>query len=229
MRKKSASKREVFVSVKEMSREELEEAALAAELKQAFREKWLGVYKKEYSKNPRADNREYWLRAARLIKELGASPGSFIEAQFSMSKHVCLPSHLGSEIAAKRYRSYAAARGFTTEKVKESMLDNNARIDPGKAEARELIANHVKFVRDKYGIHDTNSPKHIDLLVNAPWLFDPMAACMLSPTREVLEIFGEGAKDRLRQYPYLRDAFKALGFDSELSALTMHNSDNTQS
>lgn len=203
-----------------MSREELEIAYMAAELKKAFRDKWQAVYGRPYRKIDRADSQKLWLQAAQIIIEMRGTPASYVEAQFTMGKSIVLPNRLVGPTARKRYTSYLIAKGIDYPSVVKAMLDTDDRIDPGKAEVRELIATHVSFMERVYGIKDLSSKAHLDVVLTSPWLFEPLAVCLvLGHEPDAIKLFSEGARSRITEYPYLKQALAELGYETQLTAI----------
>lgn len=203
-----------------MSREELDIARMAVQLKAAFKDKWQAVYKRPYSKVARADTQKMWQEAAKIVLSMHGTAETYIEAQFTMSKTICLPNKLVGPSARKRYTSYLIASGIDFPTVSKAMVDTDDRIDPGKAEFRRLIAAHVEFLQHTYGIKDLTSPEHLALVTSAPYLFEPLAACaILGAHPEVIQLFGAGARQRLSEYPYLKTSMKELGYEDQLIAI----------
>lgn len=203
-----------------MSREELEIANMAADLKIAFKAKWLGVYKRPYKKVDRADSSAVWEAAAKQVIAMRGTAGSYIEAQFSMAKSVPLPNRLAGPKAMQRYKSYLIACGINDPVIKSTLVDSDGRIDPGKAEVKELLAAHVAYMKNTYGIEDLGSKAHFDIVTTSPWLFNPVAACvLLYPNKEAIKVLREGALAILDEYPYLQRALKELGYSDHLTAI----------
>lgn len=203
-----------------MSREELEIANMAAELKIAFKEKWQSVYGRPYKKVDRADSGAIWEAAARQVIAMKGSASSYIEAQFSMAKSVPLPNRMAGPKAMQRYKSYLIACGLNDPVLKHTLVDSDGRIDPGKAEVKELLAAHVSYMKNTYGIEDLDSKAHSDVVTTSPWLFNPLAACvLLYPNKEAINVLREGAVAILEEYPYMQRALQELGYSDHLTAI----------
>lgn len=184
----------------------------------------------EYARQASAQRRPYprkmdppiWLRMAKLVQQLKATPENFITSQFEGAKGAIFANSLAGPVAEKRYKRWWQRKTATyadtySEDTEEQEPDENTDIDLIDLQGR-IMSTYASM---NYYCGSTNllDPTVVNKVMNIQLHWDPVVMMLLNPTPAFKQAFGKRAKQQIEESNGLREAILNLGFDMVLDYL----------
>lgn len=191
--------------------EDKEIIKIANELKAAYKKYYSLKLKKKYTLNKRTDNIEAWKKVATIVYKMKADPEEYIRANFKYRKDPHIPVNtLHGPTAQKCYRraQMLSDMGGTQEDDDEPKLE---QLPPSRIDILSRIADlqsYLVYNKKSNNLADPVTRQYV--LTRIPGLLDPLAVMLMSPDKEMKDVYGEAAKAILDEEPCLKEAIKEL-------------------
>lgn len=191
--------------------EDKEIIKIANELKAAYKKYYSLKLKKKYTLNKRTDNIEAWKKVATIVYKMKADPEEYIRANFKYRKDPHIPVNtLHGPTAQKCYRraQMLSDMGGTQEDDDEPKLE---QLPPSRIDILSRIADlqsYLVYNKKSNNLADPVTRQYV--LTRVPGLLDPLAVMLMSPDKEMKDVYGEAAKAILDEEPCLKEAIKEL-------------------
>lgn len=181
---------------------------------------------------PKKMDQKIWLRMAKLVQKLKATPDNFILAQFECSKGHLFANALAGQVAEGRYKRWWQQKAATYE---ETFVEGQEEQEPDEGKDIDLydlqgrIMSTYASMNYYCGSTDFFDPAVITKVMNIQLHWDPVVMMLLNPTPMFKKVFGKRAKQQIEESKGLREAICKLGFDMVLDYLDEEDGEEVQS
>lgn len=174
-------------------------------------------------------NPEVWIRIAKVVQKLGASPEAYIEAQFALSRMEVFANSLHGETAQKRYKTYCKNLTLAALDTPDEEDDDDETFssheNPDVTKLKSKLTNTYNSLRYYCGGMDLNVPDVEKRALEIPLHFDPVCMLLIHPVPLFKKVFGSRAIAELKKESYMRRAALSLGFDLAIEYIEEEDDD----